>query len=249
MIVYVAGPYRGNVHQNIDNARQVAQELWRKGYAAICPHLNTALFDEDMPDLPVQVYLEGDFQILSRCDAILMIPGWEDSVGSALEYAYAEREGIPIYVYPELPRISTTESERPVQCAGFISHVMKMYRVHLLKNEDYSPANILMTDQVGLATRVWDKVARLISLHGIRIEIEQARFVGMPEMGCSMPMLATFYNAIMEVLFSMGLRVDIKSVRMVEPPQAKYESIEDNLQDLSVYSVIWRLHREGKWGR
>ena len=33
------------------------------------------------------------------------------------------------------------------------------------------------------------------------------------------------------------------------PKNPKHESIEDNLRDLSVYSVIFQLLRRGQWGK
>ena len=48
-IVYLAGPYRGQTHYdielNIREAEYVAIKLWQAGYAVICPHKNTAHFD------------------------------------------------------------------------------------------------------------------------------------------------------------------------------------------------------------
>jgi len=45
-----------------------------------------------------------------------------------------------------------------------------MYEVHLDKNSDYSPKNISVTGEIGLATRVWDKVARLLNLMGLNMD-------------------------------------------------------------------------------
>lgn len=64
-----------------------------------------------------------------------------------------------------------TEIKRPAQSRAFREIVDSMYQVHLSKNADYSPANILGTGEVGLMTRVWDKVARLMNLMGFKVEI------------------------------------------------------------------------------
>lgn len=91
MIVYIAGPYRGNVEANIQAAREIAAEVWRVGHVAICPHLNTAHFDRDYPDIPDQAYLDGDLEILARCDAMVLVPGWRASQGTQAEVAFAEK--------------------------------------------------------------------------------------------------------------------------------------------------------------
>jgi hypothetical protein len=69
-----------------------------------------------------------------------------------------------------------TEVKKPKQTSAFIKIMTKMYSVHLDKNQDYSSANILGTGETGLATRIWDKVARLMNLVGYRIEIESSSF-------------------------------------------------------------------------
>jgi hypothetical protein len=51
-----------------------------------------------------------------------------------------------------------------------------MYRTHLDKNVDYSPANILATGSIGLATRIWDKVARFMSLNGFKLNLAKSEF-------------------------------------------------------------------------
>lgn len=210
MIVYIAGPYRGNVDQNIQMARDAALKIWDSGNFAMCPHLNTAHFEEDL-ELSGKDYVDRDLQMLSRCDAILMLPGWQESLGATREHDYAVEQDIPVYFFPELPEKHVTEAIRPKQVEAFINTVMKMYRVHLDKNADYSPANILGTGEIGLVTRIWDKAARLLNLVGFRIEIAGSHFEA--------------------------------------PKQPIHESINDNLMDLAVYSIIWQIYWKGSWGK
>lgn len=178
-IVYTAGPYRPGhgrtVADNIAAARKVAIELWRMGHFALCPHLNTANFEEDA-ELPDEYYLDGDLKALARCDAVVMLPTWTESEGAKGEHDYALAAGIPVYYYPDLPELHPVEVARIEQCEGFIAIVMRMYRTMLDKNYDYSPANILGTGEVGLVTRLWDKVARLMNLTGFRVEIASSSF-------------------------------------------------------------------------
>jgi hypothetical protein len=75
-IIFISGAFRGkpniewNRQQNIRAAEAAALEVWRLGGIAICPHKNTEHFDGAAPD---DVWLDGDLQILARCDAILLI--------------------------------------------------------------------------------------------------------------------------------------------------------------------------------
>jgi hypothetical protein len=109
LVVYVAGPYRAKngrtVDDNIAAARKIAIALWEAGHVALCPHLNTANFEDDS-DLPDETYLDGDLQLLLRCDAIVMQPNWEESEGAIRERKFAEDNGTPVYEFPELPPLS-----------------------------------------------------------------------------------------------------------------------------------------------
>jgi hypothetical protein len=103
-LAYVAGPYRGKSKNKIINklqvirdilaAREVAKELWRMGYAVLCPHSNTALFDGVAPD---QTFLDGDLLILDRCDLIVLQGKWWDSKGTLGEIKRAKQNEMPIF--------------------------------------------------------------------------------------------------------------------------------------------------------
>lgn len=97
-VIYIAGPFRGNshyeIHQNIFRAEALALEVWRAGHAAICPHLNTAHFHGAADD---SVWLEGDLEIMKRCDAVLMTPDWKRSAGATDERAQALAAGMPVF--------------------------------------------------------------------------------------------------------------------------------------------------------
>lgn len=102
-LAYVAGPYRADsesgVVANIRAAEEVAIELWKHGYAVICPHKNTALFGGLCPD---EVWLKGDLVMLERCDLVVLVPGWERSSGTKAEFVHAHERGIPVYEWPDM---------------------------------------------------------------------------------------------------------------------------------------------------
>lgn len=97
-VVYVAGPYRGknnySIHVNVFMAEALALEVWKMGAAAVCPHLNTEHFQGACPD---EVWLNGDLEILSRCDAVIVVKGYEVSSGTRAEIAFAHEHGIPVF--------------------------------------------------------------------------------------------------------------------------------------------------------
>lgn len=98
-IAYVAGPFRASnawdIECNIRRAEETALEVWRvPGWCAICPHTNTRFFQGAAPDL---VWLEGDIEILKRCDALVLAPNWAASSGTRAEVKIALDYRIPVY--------------------------------------------------------------------------------------------------------------------------------------------------------
>ena len=120
--------------------------------------------------------MRGDLDMIRRCDAIVMMPGWEASKGADREHSLALSMRLPIYYWPHCPTPHITEITSPQQCISFLEIVMGMYRTHLKKNADYSPANILGTGEIGLVTRLWDKCARIMNLVGFKMKVETSSF-------------------------------------------------------------------------
>ena len=98
-VIYIAGPYRDKrgeyyVHQNIRAAEEWAQLVWGMDAVALCPHLNTRFFGGLLPD---EVWLKGDKELLRRCDAVMVIPGWELSAGTTKELDFAKSIHKPMF--------------------------------------------------------------------------------------------------------------------------------------------------------
>lgn len=96
-VVYVAGKYSSDspdeVFENIYLARYYAKQLWLKGYAVICPHLNSFFMDGTVLYLD---FLKGDLEIIRRCDMVFLLPNWRESRGAVMEHEYARSLGIEI---------------------------------------------------------------------------------------------------------------------------------------------------------
>ena len=102
-VAYIAGPYRAKTSIgkliNIWKARKAAKKYWKMGYAVICPHSNSALFDGVVDEL---TFLNGDLEILKRCvDVLVLLPKWEDSTGSVIEQQWAIKWGKEIHYLNE----------------------------------------------------------------------------------------------------------------------------------------------------
>ncbi len=97
-VVYIAGPYRAahgkTVIENVRAAEKVAMKWWKEGHAVFCPHKNSEFFDGIAPD---KSFLNGDLEILKRCDAIVMIKNWAKSSGAVAELKLARNLGLEIH--------------------------------------------------------------------------------------------------------------------------------------------------------
>lgn len=105
LVAYVAGPYRSEtiygIEQNIQRAKRLAAELWKHGYAVICPHANSAFMDGVCDD---ETFLKGGLELLRRSDFIVILDGWENSEGTRKELELAKSLGIPIFFEKELTK-------------------------------------------------------------------------------------------------------------------------------------------------
>lgn len=114
IVAYIAGPYRDKrgahfVQENINKAREVAAEVWKQGMVPLCPHLNSAHFDGLVDE---DVFLQGTKNLLSRCDMIVLVPGWERSEGTLEELRFNFKDmksPLPVTVYPDVNKVVTKD--------------------------------------------------------------------------------------------------------------------------------------------
>ncbi len=97
--IYISGPISANAryieYENCLHARQWAQMVMQLGAAVHCPHLCYLCGLIDICDW--EEFIEMDKEIIRRCDAILMIGGWQGSPGCIEEYNAAQEAGMPIF--------------------------------------------------------------------------------------------------------------------------------------------------------
>lgn len=100
-VIYIAGRYRADTEwgliENIRHAEREALKLWKAGWAAICPHKNTAHFGGAFNDgQRHEMWLIGDLEILRRCDAIYMLSNYRQSEGALKELELAKELNLEI---------------------------------------------------------------------------------------------------------------------------------------------------------
>jgi len=104
-ILYISGPYSAGhgrtVADNIAIARSYAVAAARAGWFPFTPHLNTAGFEIDCPEISHQEWLDGDIAILRLLPraraAVLLLPGWEQSEGARLERDWAIHLNLEVF--------------------------------------------------------------------------------------------------------------------------------------------------------
>jgi len=110
-LLYICGPYTGRDSQetsdNISVAREYAIAAVRNGWFPFTPHLNTAGFEIDCPEISHQEWLDGDIAILRLLPraraAVLLLPGWEQSKGARLERDWAIHLNLEVFDPPATP--------------------------------------------------------------------------------------------------------------------------------------------------
>lgn len=97
MKVYISGPVTGN-----KDAREwfgsMSYLLKRAGFGAVNP---VQIMEPVAHVLDYRTILQADLELLEGCDAILMLPGWENSQGANKEYDKATRLGMKKFFVEE----------------------------------------------------------------------------------------------------------------------------------------------------
>lgn len=100
-VVYLAGPYRGDVAGNVSRIRGVAIKLWKAGFVVLCPHLNSGGLENEVDE--EGILMVGALELMKRCDGVVVEKGggWEKSAGTLLEMEVARKNGIPVWTWDE----------------------------------------------------------------------------------------------------------------------------------------------------
>ena len=97
MKVYLSGPMTGIPEFNYPAFHATAAKLRAAGYEVV----NSAEVNPDS-SLSWQQCLREDIKHLCDCEALALMPGWQNSQGAHLEMHIAHRLGIKIHLVEEL---------------------------------------------------------------------------------------------------------------------------------------------------
>ena len=82
MNVYISGPVTGNKDYK-EQFGSMSYLLKREGHGAVNP---VQIMEPVRGVLDYKTILQADLELLEGCDAILLLPGWQDSHGACKEY-------------------------------------------------------------------------------------------------------------------------------------------------------------------
>lgn len=92
-VVYVAGPYRGNIKNNIKEACEIGAELRKAGYTVIIPHIESYGYESALTE---EEWLAHGIELLKRCNAVYDFRKGRLSTGTADEVAVAKKRNTPV---------------------------------------------------------------------------------------------------------------------------------------------------------
>ena len=113
-IIYIAGPLTSNapteqparrefIANNVKKAESYQIALANAGIGCFCSHTHTTDHHIKGSTASEEYYYELGLEFLKRCcDAVLAMPGWEQSRGSQMEITLAKDNNLPIF-YPGSP--------------------------------------------------------------------------------------------------------------------------------------------------
>lgn len=95
MKIYISGPITGIDKDKCAAAFNCAVALLSlKGYEMVSPwHISQVL----PQSFTYEDFMDIDMVLLKKCDAILMLPGWENSRGATKELTYAKKNDMKVF--------------------------------------------------------------------------------------------------------------------------------------------------------
>ena len=167
-------------------------------------------------------------------------------------------------------KLHPTEAKFPSQAKRFKEITQNMYSVHLTKNQDYSPSNVLVPGMGGVLVRMWDKLSRIYNLMGVPMPqlsgaIREAEEICIKAIRSNAKIPVTIednkfipknnlFDVEKDVVQAFqkiydAQSVDFSGLKNTNDVDAENEPLVDSFEDLANYAVIGMLVMEKKWGK
>ncbi len=92
-LTYLSGPMTGLPDYNRPAFNRAAEFLRKQGHTVWNP---AEEFDSEYI-LPRKIYMRRDIEALLKCDAVVMLEGWQNSAGARLEFEIAKELEMDIF--------------------------------------------------------------------------------------------------------------------------------------------------------
>ena len=102
MKIYIAGPMRGKPDWNAAEFDRAVQVWAAAGWQVMSPHATSQAMgykptEGRVPVEHLRHVITVDVACICACDALAVLPGWEQSLGATAEVAVARFMRLPIY--------------------------------------------------------------------------------------------------------------------------------------------------------
>lgn len=154
MRIYLSGPMTGLEHHGFPAFFEAEAELMQRGYVVGNPaglsmaHVQAiglvpegtpwegheAEYEAAFARIPREQFLRNDAVAVAECDAVAVLPGWEQSPGATFEVRLARDLGVPVLVYPSMKMLPAAKAVEHVvaESTGAIKADGAKARVELL---------------------------------------------------------------------------------------------------------------------
>ena len=85
-LAYICAPFRGDVEQNIERAKEYARYVYDKGFIPVTPHVMFPFLNDDNPS-ERESAMQMDMELLSKCEYMYVFGKMTDGMQKEFDFA------------------------------------------------------------------------------------------------------------------------------------------------------------------
>lgn len=252
--IYVAGPMTGYDQWNFPAFFEAERQLLKLGYDVINPAhndgttLELALESAGLPERPNHTwawYMRRDLPHVLECDAVCVLPGWQESKGASLEVHVANAIGVPIYVLKEgnlIPRVKV------LGISGWARAGKDTAADWLVENRGFTKKSFAEPMKTAL-----QKLSPSVDVEGVHVPLETAiRLIGWEALkGVSKeirPLLQRFGTEVGREMFGENFWVEFALESIPDGSKVVFADVRFPNEADAIKALggeVWRVERDG----